>query len=104
MARLLAEYWEDMQNNVLSLRSIRDSKDSTNFEKITAIKAMNEMLGFNTPVKQELSVESRDTRPQLNISVIDQECADLLEKLVKLEDVDPDIKAFNDTTRNILNR
>lgn len=55
------EYYGEVKNNVETLRQIRDNKGAKNSDRISAVRTMNDMVGFNAPTKQE--VTGADGRP-----------------------------------------
>lgn len=55
------EYYGEVKNNVETLRKIRDSKGAKDSDRISAVRTMNDMVGFNAPTKQE--VTGADGRP-----------------------------------------
>ena len=55
------EYYGEVKKNVETLKGIRDSKKAKDSDRISAVRTMNEMVGFNAPTKQE--VTGADGRP-----------------------------------------
>lgn len=55
------EYYGEVKRNVDTLKEIRDSEAAKDSDRISAVRTMNDMVGFNAPTKQE--VTGADGRP-----------------------------------------